>query len=123
MYTTEVDIRFSTSYYVRSKSLLFIVMSCRVRLTRSLFSSHDILAGCLFHIRGLCESASDSFDNSNGSPTGISLVVVSRAATVTLTEFEEMQKKQRILSESQLRMLRDSIVDLVHESCSVSENT
>jgi len=91
----------------------------RLRLVKSLFSTNDVLLGCLFHVRGMCESAAQGADYSSIRRSGISLVAIDRTTTMTLAQFEEYQRRQRQLVESQLNALWDKVVGLVWESCAV----
>ena len=86
---------------------------------KNLFTTNEVLLGCLLHIRGMCESATLGVDFNGVRRSGISLIAVDRTMTLTLAQFEENQRRQRRLAESQLKALSEKVICLVWESCSV----
>lgn len=78
-----------------------------------------MLSGCLLHIRGLCELASSSLNGAGVGSSAISLVRLDSFSMLTLEQFVESQQAQRELAWTGLALLRDTVVSLVLESCTV----
>lgn len=95
----------------------------RVALYKTLFIANEILQGCLFHVRSLCELASSSHGGIGYKDNQISLVNLDKLSTFTLQEFQEIQKTQGEKALAQLNALREKIVKITWESCAVSRST
>ena len=88
----------------------------------TLFAANEVLQGCLLHVRDLCEAASGSLSGEGISGAAISLVKLDKGVTLTLDEFVTAQEMQAEYALGQLTALRDKVVDIVWESCTVSSH-
>ncbi|KAK3092231.1 hypothetical protein FSP39_000084 [Pinctada imbricata] len=92
-------------------------VTSRDSLCKTLFVANEILQGCLVHVRKLCEYASGSLSGLGEGQSAVSLLRLDKHRTLTLTEFIEVQADQGKVALKQLNDLRQSIIDLVWESC------
>ncbi|RUS88167.1 hypothetical protein EGW08_004064, partial [Elysia chlorotica] len=91
----------------------------RTKLYRCLFMANEVLQGCLIHVRNLCESARSLVKD--GDPSSIiSLVELDPTVTMTLQDFETLQKGRCDRAFDQLTVLREKVIEVVWESCAVT---
>ncbi|XP_041352994.1 dynein heavy chain 6, axonemal-like isoform X2 [Gigantopelta aegis] len=88
----------------------------RMVLYKSLFVANEVLQGCLFHVKTLCETAKGCGKDVDGSSV-ISLLKHDRSKTMTLQEFTSAQVEQGKLALAQLNALRNKIIEVAWESC------
>lgn len=83
-------------------------------LYKTLFLANEVLQGALVHIQSLCEAAKGACKD--GGCT-ILLTDLDYSKTLTLAEFQINQEQQCHKVHEQLKALRESIIDIVWESC------
>ncbi|ESO83516.1 hypothetical protein LOTGIDRAFT_169210 [Lottia gigantea] len=88
----------------------------RLILAKNLFTANEVLQGCLYHVKTLCEVARNGGKDMEEDSI-ITLVDLDKSLTLTLEEFKTKQINQCNKALNQLNLLRESVIDIVWQSC------
>lgn len=102
--------------------MVFLIYICRTVISNTLFTVNEVLLGCQFHIRSLCEAVSGSLTGYGDGDSAILLVKLDKNVTLTLEEFIEIQKQQSEVALKKLNDLSNKVIQIVWEACAVCNN-
>ncbi|ESO83514.1 hypothetical protein LOTGIDRAFT_54095, partial [Lottia gigantea] len=80
-------------------------------LAKNLFTANEVLQGCLYHVKTLCEVARNGGKDMEEDSI-ITLVDLDKSLTLTLEEFKTKQINQCNKALNQLNLLRESVIDI-----------
>ena len=101
-------------------NFLCLLFPSSATLTRALFPANQVLQGCLLHVRSLCEAASGGVDGNYHSTAQIVLVQLDNTQTMQLHDFVAVQQACCEAGLQRLMALRQTIVQIVWDTVSVS---
>lgn len=78
--------------------------------------ANEVLQGCIIHVQSLCETAK-GISKDRGA---ILLVDLDSSKTLSLQDFQRKQELQCDMAFRMMSALREKVIELVWESCAVS---
>ncbi len=90
-------------------------------LKRRLFCANEVFQGVLVHVRKLCERASSSRFGIGSGSSAIVMIKYNDKVTLSLESFCKQQQQQIDHSLQQLISFKEVVMELVYDSCIVSE--